>query len=183
MDGLTGTKAGSGVWQRIISEMPEHDVYMEPFWGRGTIARRKRPAQYTIGCDLDPVAVSHDIAGGLVFLADGIQFIADYFRLPLPEISAARTRNAERGGPRGPLERASHDREAAAGVAGNGDGRRRLHHRPRDSATQPGGREAAHAAESGDAAGPRDSAASPGRGTSCTSIRRTWVARATTATS
>ena len=56
MEGLTGTKGGAGVWQRIISEMPEHDVYIEPFWGRGTIAKKKRPAPYTIGIDLDPAA-------------------------------------------------------------------------------------------------------------------------------
>lgn len=89
MDGLTGTKAGSGVWQRIISAMPEHDVYIEPFWGRGTIAKRKRPARYTIGIDRDPVAVSSGRDVALMFLADGTQWLADYFRLPLTQDSAA----------------------------------------------------------------------------------------------
>jgi hypothetical protein len=81
LDGLTGTKAGSGVWQRIISEMPEHEVYMEPFWGRGCIAKRKRPARWTIGVDLDPAAVASGVGSALMFLGDGVRFVADYFRL------------------------------------------------------------------------------------------------------
>ena len=79
---LTGTKGGSGVWQRIISEMPEHDVYIEAFWGRGTIARLKRPAAVTIGIDLDPDAVANGtVQLATMFLADGVQWLKDYFRL------------------------------------------------------------------------------------------------------
>lgn len=98
MSDLVGTKGGSGVWQRIISEMPEHDVYIEPFWGRGTIARLKRPAAVTIGIDRDKEAFANtrscdaesgDVAGSddescggvLQFLADGVQWVQDYFRL------------------------------------------------------------------------------------------------------
>jgi len=84
MDGLTGTKGGSGVWQRIISEMPAHDVYIEPFWGRGTIAKKKRPAQYTVGVDLYPAAITSGVGSALMFLADGVQWLADYFGLVLP---------------------------------------------------------------------------------------------------
>lgn len=105
MDGLTGTKGGSGVWQRIISEMPRHDVYIEPFWGRGTIAKRKLPARYTIGVDLDPVAVASGHEHALMFLADGIQWVADYFRLPVT------------------VDRASLDPDAAAGDAESRDRR------------------------------------------------------------
>jgi len=94
MDGLTGTKAGSGVWQRIISEMPAHEVYIEPFWGRGTIAKRKRPARYTIGVDLDPAAIASGQGVALMFQADGLQWLADYFR---PAAAAA-----ESGGKRSP---------------------------------------------------------------------------------
>jgi len=64
--------------------MPSHDVYIEPFWGRGTIARRKRPARCAIGIDLDPTAVSSGDGHALMFRADGIQWLADYFRLPEP---------------------------------------------------------------------------------------------------
>lgn len=83
MSCLSGTKGGSGVWQRIISEMPWHEVYIEPFWGRGTIARKKLPARYTIGIDLDEAAVRNGADVALMFLADGIQWIADYFQRPL----------------------------------------------------------------------------------------------------
>lgn len=88
MDRLTGTKGGAGVWQRIISEMPEHEVYIEPFWGRGTIAKRKRQSDYTIGIDLDPVAFSSGTISALMFLADGIRWLADYFRIDaiLPDV-------------------------------------------------------------------------------------------------
>jgi len=82
MSDLTGTKGGSGVWQRIISEMPLHRVYIEAFWGRGTLATIKRPAECTIGLDLDPVAVaSGNDFGALMFLADARRWLKDYFRL------------------------------------------------------------------------------------------------------
>jgi len=79
MKQIAGTKGGSGVWQRIISAMPEHDVYIEAFWGRGTIARLKRPATHTIGLDLDPDAISSGRGLGLMFRADAITWLADYF--------------------------------------------------------------------------------------------------------
>lgn len=79
---LTGTKGGSGVWQRIISEMPEHDVYIEAFWGRGTIARAKRPAAVTIGIDLDLDAIASGAGLAIMFRADGVQWLKDYFQLP-----------------------------------------------------------------------------------------------------
>ena len=80
MSDLVGTKGGNGVWQRIISEMPEHDVYIEPFWGRGTIARYKRPAAVTVGCDLDLDAISSGRGlGALMLQTCGLQFLKDYF--------------------------------------------------------------------------------------------------------
>jgi DNA adenine methylase len=48
-----GGKAGDGVYQRIISLMPPHEVYIEPFLGGGAIMRMKRPAPLNIGIDLD----------------------------------------------------------------------------------------------------------------------------------
>ena len=42
MDGVVGSKAGSGVWQRIVSEMPPHRVYVEAFAGSAYVYRRKR---------------------------------------------------------------------------------------------------------------------------------------------
>lgn len=79
--GLTGTKGGSGVWQRIISEMPEHDVYIEPFWGRGTIAKLKRPAAITIGIDRDVDAIRSGDGHATMFRCDAIEWLRGYFRL------------------------------------------------------------------------------------------------------
>src|SRR5579871_5521693 len=82
MSDLTGTKGGSGVWQRIISEMPEHSVYIEAFWGRGTIAGKKRPAACIIGIDLDPDAISSGRAlGATMFCCDALEWLRGYFRL------------------------------------------------------------------------------------------------------
>lgn len=78
---LVGTKNGSGVWQKIISEMPPHRVYIEPFWGRGSIARHKRPAECTVGCDLDPDAVKSGVGLGTVFQADALPWLRSYFHI------------------------------------------------------------------------------------------------------
>lgn len=48
-----GGKNGAGVFQRIISHMPPHRVYIEPFVGGAAILRLKRPAALSIACDLD----------------------------------------------------------------------------------------------------------------------------------
>jgi len=48
-----GGKSGGGVYQRIISQMPPHEVYVEPFLGGGAVMRRKRPARWNYGIDLD----------------------------------------------------------------------------------------------------------------------------------
>jgi len=48
-----GGKAGSGVYQRIISQMPPHECYVEPFLGGGAVMRMKRPAAGNLGIDLD----------------------------------------------------------------------------------------------------------------------------------
>jgi hypothetical protein len=48
-----GGKSGAGVYQRIISQMPPHEVYVEPFLGGGAVMRRKLPACWNYGIDLD----------------------------------------------------------------------------------------------------------------------------------
>jgi len=53
---FVGSKGGAGVWQRIISEMPPHAVYVEPFAGKGIVALNKKPATSTIVIDADPAA-------------------------------------------------------------------------------------------------------------------------------
>ncbi len=52
-----GGKGGDGVYQRIISLMPPHEIYIEPFLGGGSIMRMKRPAALNIGIDKDRRAV------------------------------------------------------------------------------------------------------------------------------
>jgi DNA adenine methylase len=51
-----GGKGGMGVAQRIISLMPPHRTYIEPFLGDAAVMRAKRPAAMNIGLDLDPAA-------------------------------------------------------------------------------------------------------------------------------
>ena len=49
-----GGKSGAGVFQAIINRIPPHRVYIESFLGAGGILRHKRPAQISIGVDIDP---------------------------------------------------------------------------------------------------------------------------------
>ena len=49
-----GGKEGAGTFQRIINQIPPHDVYIEPFLGGGAILRHKRPARSSIAIDIDP---------------------------------------------------------------------------------------------------------------------------------
>ncbi|EDW6359924.1 DNA adenine methylase [Salmonella enterica subsp. enterica] len=52
-----GSKAASGVWQKIIAEMPPHDTYIETHLGGGAIMLRKPPALRSIGIDIDSDAI------------------------------------------------------------------------------------------------------------------------------
>ena len=52
-----GGKNGSGVYQKIISLMPPHTLYIEPFLGGGAILRAKLPAPANIGIDVDGAVI------------------------------------------------------------------------------------------------------------------------------
>ncbi len=54
-----GSKAASGVYQKIIAEMPPHDTYIETHLGGGAIMLRKPPAIRNIGIDLDVEALKN----------------------------------------------------------------------------------------------------------------------------
>lgn len=58
-----GGKAGSGVYQAIINQIPPHRVYLEPFLGGGAVMRRKLPADINVGVDIDPAVVAVAAAG------------------------------------------------------------------------------------------------------------------------
>lgn len=81
-----GGKGQAGVYQRIISMMPPHDVYIEPFVGGGNILERKKPAQESIALDIDPdvadewvrIADRGDVAGLTVINGDGVEFLRGY---------------------------------------------------------------------------------------------------------
>jgi site-specific DNA-adenine methylase len=47
-----GGKNGAGVYQKIINNIPPHDIYIEPFLGSGAIMRKKKPANLNIGIDI-----------------------------------------------------------------------------------------------------------------------------------
>lgn len=53
-----GGKNGAGTYQRIISQIPPHRLYIEPFVGGGSILLRKRPAEESIVCDLEAAAIA-----------------------------------------------------------------------------------------------------------------------------
>ncbi|PTT21664.1 SAM-dependent methyltransferase [Acidovorax sp. HMWF029] len=53
-----GGKNGAGVYQTIISAIPRHHTYVEPFAGSAAIARRIAPADTTILIERDPAMVA-----------------------------------------------------------------------------------------------------------------------------
>ncbi|QLP41420.1 DNA adenine methylase [Klebsiella grimontii] len=52
-----GSKAASGVYQKIIAEMPPHDTYIETHLGGGAVMLRKPPARHNWGIDIDQLTV------------------------------------------------------------------------------------------------------------------------------
>ena len=78
MKGYPGSKAGSGVYQQIISQMPPHDVYCEPFLGTGAVLWRKRPGRINVGIDADPAMVrradrrAFEVEGEADIVVDGV---------------------------------------------------------------------------------------------------------------
>ncbi|MFK8832483.1 DNA adenine methylase [Klebsiella michiganensis] len=63
-----GSKAASGVYQKIIAEMPPHDTYIETHLGGGAIMLRKPPAKVNWGIDIDPQTVEAFNQGNPDFL-------------------------------------------------------------------------------------------------------------------
>lgn len=76
---FTGSKAGAGVYHKIINEIPPHDTYIEGFLGHGAILQKLRPAPVqTIGIEIDPQIVTEWEGIGLghvVLYADVLHFL------------------------------------------------------------------------------------------------------------
>lgn len=63
-----GSKAASGVFQKIIAEMPPHDTYIKTHLGGGAVMLRKPPARRNWGVDIDPLTVEAFCQGNVDFL-------------------------------------------------------------------------------------------------------------------
>lgn len=76
-----GGKNSSGIYQRIINQIPPHTTYIEPFLGSGAIMRLKKPAIVNIGIDVDMDVIKwwEDMgAGHLAMNGDAISFLQSY---------------------------------------------------------------------------------------------------------
>jgi DNA adenine methylase len=76
-----GSKAAMGAAQRVISEMPPHELYIEAFAGGAAVGRMKRPASQEIYIERDP-----DTAASLNRLMPDRQIVVgDCTRVIVPE--------------------------------------------------------------------------------------------------
>jgi site-specific DNA-adenine methylase len=80
MSTYPGGKNGAGVYQKLICQMPPHDVYIEPFLGGGAVMRLKKPARSSIGIDADEdvlIAFPSDAISNLRLVhADALAWLA-----------------------------------------------------------------------------------------------------------
>lgn len=53
MTGYLGSKGAAGLWQGIVSMMPEHDLFVEAYLGSGVVTARKPPAARTVVIETD----------------------------------------------------------------------------------------------------------------------------------
>ena len=81
-----GGKNGSGVYQKIINQMPPHRMYVEAFLGGGAIMRAKRPAVVNVGIDADRAVVMEwqvkppaEVPNLTVLQEDAIVWLQDNF--------------------------------------------------------------------------------------------------------
>lgn len=78
-----GYAGGKGrLWQDIVSLMPPHHTYIETHLGGGAVMRNKRPAQLSIGVDIDPQVVraasAWNVPGLVLHTGDALAFLAGY---------------------------------------------------------------------------------------------------------
>ena len=75
-----GGKSVSGVYQRLINQIPPHRVYIESHLGGGALLRLKKPAEINIGLDIDYAVLKKwtpppDIN---LICTDAVQFLKHY---------------------------------------------------------------------------------------------------------
>ncbi len=78
-----GGKSGAGVYQRIINLIPPHRVYIEAFLGGAAIMRHKKPADVSIGIDVDARALRTaspqlSMQACTLINSDAISFLHEY---------------------------------------------------------------------------------------------------------
>ncbi|TXE33234.1 DNA adenine methylase [Serratia marcescens] len=81
--GYLGSKAASGVYQKIIANMPPHDTYIETHLGGGAIMLRKPPAETNIGIDVDVLqlgvfAISNHLPSVRLIHHDAVAFLESF---------------------------------------------------------------------------------------------------------
>ena len=77
-----GGKAGAGVYQKIINQIPPHDTYIETHLGGGAILRYKLPARRQIGLDIDREVIAawqqESPSGVELVCADAVEFLQQF---------------------------------------------------------------------------------------------------------
>lgn len=67
--GYLGSKAASGAYQAIISQMPPHDTYIETHLGGGAVLLNKPPAALSVAIDIDCITASDFLDENAAFVA------------------------------------------------------------------------------------------------------------------
>jgi DNA adenine methylase len=77
-----GGKAGAGVYQTIINQIPPHEIYIEPFLGAGAIMKKKAASNRSFGVDSDRTILAQfpkDSIRGLTLVCDdALHFLTTY---------------------------------------------------------------------------------------------------------
>jgi len=77
-----GGKAGAGVYQQIINQIPPHEVYIEPFFGGGAVFLHKKLAACSIAIDCDGDVITKASAwavpGLTVIHGDAISYLQNW---------------------------------------------------------------------------------------------------------
>lgn len=86
MMGYPGGKNGAGVWQRIVNQIPPHDVWVSAFAGDCAVTRHLRPAAASILIDRDPEVLrrweTRPRPRTLLYAAEAMAWLRFAFQLP-----------------------------------------------------------------------------------------------------